>query len=216
MTCLSDVTVLCGKSTPATTPAPAPPPPRPANATPRRRQADARRARRRPPARPCREPTMPPAPARRRIRQGADAMPAADATTRRRRGARRVRPIHNTVGGLVATCVATPGDDGRRLRRLSRRDARGRSFGRTRRRPGAPSMHPHRRAAAGSRRRAFRTPSLLVVADCVAARQRGGALRVSLDRGQEEVRTSVDQPGGEKSLFSLLFSANRLASPCSG
>ena len=148
---------------------------------------------------------MPPAPARRRIRQGADAMPAADATTRRRRGARRVRPIHNTVGGLVATCVATPGDDGRRLRRLSRRDARGRSFGRTRRRPGAPSMHPHRRAAAGSRRRAFRTPSLLVVADCVAARRRRRAARFVGRRKSEDKHRTINLVAKRASfLFSFL------------
>ena len=83
---------------------------------------------------------------------------------------------------------------------------------RTRRHLGAPLLHPHRRAAAGSRCHAFWTPSLVVVADCVTAWQWRRAARFVGQQVKGEVRRLDNQRDGKKSLFfsSLFYKQARI------
>ena len=198
MTCLSYVTADSARK--------APPPPPPAQPTqPRDTGKPTRRAGRRPPARsaanqPCRP--RPPAVGSANVPTRCQQPPPPPAVAAERDESARPTtrlagspPLHRDARRRQTTPPST----------LSRRDARGRSFGRTRRRPGAPSLHPHRRAAAGSRRRAFRTPSLLVVADCVAARRRRRAARFVGRRKSEDKHRTINLVAKRASfLFSFL------------
>ena len=168
-------------------------------------------------------PTRPPVP---RTNHAARARPPSDPPTCRRDASSRRHHQPSPRGetsppdpqrGWRARrhCDATPGDDGRRLRRRCRAATPevaplgGPAVARGRRRCIHTVAPPLEAAAALSGPRRFSS------SPTVSPRGSGAALRVSLDGGKE-VRISDDQPGGEKSLFSLLFSANRLTSPYSG
>ena len=203
MTCLSDVTADSTGKAPPPPPLPPPPPPSQRNPeTPASRRAAPGGAH--PPARAANQPCRPRPPAvgsanvPTRCQQPPPPPAVAAGRDESARPTTRLAgspPLRRDAGRRRTTPPST----------LSRRDARGRSFGRTRRRPGAPSLHPHRRAAAGSRRRAFRTPSLLVVADCVAARRRRRAARFVGRRKSEDKHRTINLVAKRASfLFSFL------------